>query len=515
MDRQDKTERNGGRSAGAKARRWSLWGVFLLVAAALLGASPAAAQQWNRDTVRQALLATVRVLVPDDSGDLYGTGSGTVLDADRGIILTNYHVMGEKETREYYNRDGLAYIAVNPTELRGAPVIKYAATVLAGSPDLDLAVLQITGLASDPDAAPPKNLGLIAVPRGDSDDLLPGDPLAVIGFPGLGGSTVTFTDGVVAGFLDEDEDGVYEWIKTDTEMNPGNSGGLAIDQQGEFIGVPSAGYSRADVAGKISLIRPGAMALEYYDQAILGQSGSTNGSSKTTATTRPGRTTATTGGVFGPITFAAGVTGDDEPEDTGNAFVGVGEIYAFFSVTGLEEGEEWQTRWLIDGEEVLRQDQSWEGGDTPSTWVSLSHPDGLPAGEYTLELYVAGELAQSGSFLIEAGNGQAGVAPVNVTGVVHDADNARKTISGAWIVLLVPGVTIQDWVDAGFDDTMVYASGTSARGGKFQLDAKVTPGEAYSIAVVHDDYRAVQVDGYEIPEDASDPYELDVAMERN
>ena len=82
---------------------------------------------------------------------------------------------------------------------------------------------------------------------------------------------MTFTDGVVSGFLDENEDGVYDWIKTDTEVNPGNSGGLAIDQQGDFIGVPTAGYSSSEVAGKISLIRPGAVALDYYDRAIMGQ----------------------------------------------------------------------------------------------------------------------------------------------------------------------------------------------------------------------------------------------------
>ena len=520
------TAQNIGRKTAAGVRRWALLGVFLLAAAAVLQAGPAAAQQWSRDTVRQALLATVLVLVPDNNGDLYASGSGTVMDTERGMVLTNFHVMGDTDTRELYNEEGLAYIAVNPTELRGSPVIKYAARLLQGSPDLDLAVLQIVGLASDTKAALPQNLGLVTVPRGNSDDLLPGDAVAVIGFPGLGGSTVTFTDGVVAGFLDENDDGVYEWIKTDSEMNPGNSGGLAIDLKGEFIGVPSAGKFRTDVAGKISLIRPSALALDYYDRAVLGQGTGNTGSSatgsttggKTTATTRPRSTPVATpaaGSVFGPITFAAGVTDDGQPQDTGNAFVGVDVVYAFFSVTGLSADAEWETRWLLDGQEVLRENQTWDGSDTPLTWVSLSHPDGLPQGEYTLELYTDGKRVQSGSFVVEADGGQTDAQRVNVTGVVHDADNARKTITGALIVLLNPGVTIGEWVDAEFDDAMVYASGNSARGGKFQLDNKVVPGESYSIVVVHDDYQAVQVDGYEIPADASDPYELDVAMEKN
>ena len=53
------------------------------------------------------------------------------------------------------------------------------------------------------------------------------------------------------------------------------------------------------------------------------------------------------------------------------------------------------------------------------------------------------------------------------------------------------------------------------RKGNFRLDAKVTPGERYSIVVIHDDYKAIEADDYEIPADAEDPYELDVAMERN
>ena len=107
--------------------------------------------------------------------------------------------------------------------------------------------------------------------------------------------------------------------------------------------MPTAGYSRADVAGKISLIRPGTMALDYYDRAMLGQETDSNTGRNTGSkpgvggvTTRQGHETNAPGGdVFGPITFAAGVTDDDQPVDTGNAFVEVGEVYAFFSVTGL------------------------------------------------------------------------------------------------------------------------------------------------------------------------------------
>ena len=489
-------------------RRWLFPAALMLVLACVLRASPATAQ-WNRTAIKQALQATVQVLVPDNNGDLYETGSGTVLDAEHGVILTNYHVVGSTEKRELYNKDSMAYIAVNPIDLKGAPILKYVAKMIAGSADDDLAVLKITGMADGPEAPLPKNLGLISVGRGNSEDLLPGDPLAVIGFPELGGSTVTFTDGVVSGFLDENHDGVYEWIKTDTEINPGNSGGLAIDQQGDFIGVPTSGYSQADVAGKISLIRPGAIALNFFDRAILGQTNDTgNAQSGSGAGRKSGAKTTpsiavprnTSDAAFGPITFASDITPDDIPQNVGNAFVEVKEVYGFFAVTGLNDGTTWRSRWLLDGDEVLNDNQTWTGGDTASTWLSISHPDGLPEGKYTLELYLQDKLMQSGTFTVAAsGTWPAGKQPVNVTGVVHDADNARRTISGALVVFLNPGTTIDAWISAKYDDSMVFASGTSARGGVFQLDNKVTPGTAYGVIVVQDGYKPIQVDAYEIP----------------
>ncbi|MCB0052107.1 MAG: hypothetical protein KDE24_21475, partial [Caldilinea sp.] len=63
----------------------------------------------------------VLVLVPDDNGDLYDSGSGTIMDAEKGLILTNFHVMGDPDTGEWFNQEGLAAIGVMPTDLRSAP----------------------------------------------------------------------------------------------------------------------------------------------------------------------------------------------------------------------------------------------------------------------------------------------------------------------------------------------------------------------------------------------------------
>ncbi len=606
----------------------------LLAAAALyvLGgafAPQAATAQWDREALQKALRATVHVVVPIDGEDgVYSTGSGTVLDADRGLILTNFHVMADVEGNgDLYNEDGIAIIGVSPDNLRGTPVYKYVAELVRGTEEWDLAVLRIVGLLDDSQAALPANLGLIAIERGDSEELLPGDKLAVVGYPGLGGSSITFTEGVVAGFLDENEDGVYEWIKTDTEINQGNSGGLTINNEGDFVGVPTMFRFNTDGGGKLSLVRPGSIALDFYDSAALGQGGdkqdritrpsvsapvaegavaisnvefgsAVNNRNRVTgaATSFPSAindlyvsydytgfdrnktfayqwyldgdpvyadsfqwagevdgvdwlnlhsdrglpdgayeveitfdgVSLYRGGVtigaqaqqqtgaagFGPIIFAAEIGDDNRPVNPGNTFVEIGEVFAFFDVTSVEDGAPWATRWLYEDEEVLVEEGEWDQGDIGSTWVSLAHPDGLPEGKFTLELYLDNDLSQSASFTVAAqGRGQR-VRNINVEGVVKDADNSRRTISGAMIVLLTPGVATQAWIDADFDEGMVYASGTSGRNGKFQLDAKVTPGERYSVIVVHDDYKPIQVDDYEIPADSEDPYELDVTMER-
>jgi S1-C subfamily serine protease len=68
------------------------------------------------------------------------------MDADKGLILTNFHVMGDPDTGELFNDDGFAGIGVMPTDLRGAPVLRYAAKMISHDPQYDLAILQITGL---------------------------------------------------------------------------------------------------------------------------------------------------------------------------------------------------------------------------------------------------------------------------------------------------------------------------------------------------------------------------------
>ena len=82
-----------------------------------------------------------------------------------------------------------------------------------------------------------------------------GDTIIIIGFPGLGGSSLTVTRGIHSGIARFTDD-PGSFIKTDTEINRGNSGGTAINAAGELIGIPTAGRFDREAPGKIGLVRP-------------------------------------------------------------------------------------------------------------------------------------------------------------------------------------------------------------------------------------------------------------------
>ncbi|MFN3266619.1 MAG: trypsin-like peptidase domain-containing protein [Deinococcales bacterium] len=82
-----------------------------------------------------------------------------------------------------------------------------------------------------------------------------GDAIAILGFPGVGGLTQTFTRGNVAGF--EADLGLERgWVKTDANISPGNSGGTAINTAGELIGVPTKVQFEQRTLGRIGKVRP-------------------------------------------------------------------------------------------------------------------------------------------------------------------------------------------------------------------------------------------------------------------
>ena len=152
--------------------------------------------------------------IPDEAvrRETQAAGSGVIVDAEHGYVLTNNHVI-EKATR----------IEVTTKDNR-----RFAAELVGRDPDTDIAVLRIK-----PDR-------LTAVPLGNSDQLEVGDFVLAIGNPfGLG---QTVTSGIVSalGRTGLGIEGYEDFIQTDASINPGNSGGALVTLDGRLIGINTA-----------------------------------------------------------------------------------------------------------------------------------------------------------------------------------------------------------------------------------------------------------------------------------
>ena len=139
-------------------------------------------------------------------------GSGVIVDAARGLVLTNHHVVGRADA-----------VMVTLKDKR-----RFEAEVVGSDPGTDIALLEIE---AD---------GLVALPFGDSDGLEVGDFVIAIGNPfGLG---QTVTSGIVSalGRSGINVEGYEDFIQTDASINPGNSGGALVNLHGELIGINTA-----------------------------------------------------------------------------------------------------------------------------------------------------------------------------------------------------------------------------------------------------------------------------------
>lgn len=247
----------------------------LLLLLSMGGAAPTQAQI-SREALNHALVATVQIFALDDDMNVIGSGSGSIVDP-RGVILTNFHVVGDLRRGKLANSDGLVGIALTQNPRRPA-VPTFIGEFVEGDPELDLAIIRLVAdlegneLSACPD--------LPAFEVGDADAVQVGDELAIIGFPGIGGSSVTFTRGTVSGF-ESDETGEAAWIKTDAEINPGNSGGAAVFQDGTLVGVPSqVVVDEQTGAGQLGRLRPISFIAERLrdlsDIEIAGCDGSSS-----------------------------------------------------------------------------------------------------------------------------------------------------------------------------------------------------------------------------------------------
>ncbi len=180
--------------------------------------------------------------MPDQPRERKGEslGSGVVVDAANGYILTNHHVV-----------EHAVEIAVNLADGR-----TLQAELVGSDPETDIAVIRVS------------EKGLSALPMADSDQLRVGDFAVAIGNPfGLG---QTVTSGIISalGRSGLGIEGYEDFIQTDASINPGNSGGALVNLRGELIGINTAILSKSGGNVGIGFAIPINMARQVMNQLV-------------------------------------------------------------------------------------------------------------------------------------------------------------------------------------------------------------------------------------------------------
>ncbi len=404
------------------------------------------------------------------------TGSGTILDAD-GTILTNNHVIAQVGACVHDT------IAVAITDLPELPaVLLFEADLLVADPALDLAVIRIARTLDGGPVIP----NFPVVEFGDSDTLELGDQLRVIGYPGIGGETITFTEGSISGFVSTPGVGERSWLKTDATIAGGNSGGLAVDSQGRIVGIPTIvgtgsgritdcrviedtnGDGQIDqtdtcipVGGFINGIRPFNLALPLLeaartaspiDQGIPGE--------------EPAEPQVLDTFAFDPI-WSLGITADGlavEPVDLVPA--GVPEVCLIWSYEDFATDAPFEVVWAIDG--VVEPAAGATGTNQADTagqfFACITNGAGAAPGVYEMSWLVDGQVIFSHSI------------------VVGDIDGVLVTVSN----------------EAETDLCLVQFSPASALSfGLNRLSVALAPGETFEfvLAIGPYDSRAFDCDG--------------------
>ncbi len=497
---------------------------LMLVGSLLSGSAPT--QAIGRDALQRGLRAAVKLLILDANTEVTGTCSGTVLNQE-GYILTNFHCVGQTDIYgedpelnhgDLYHPEGLLGVAIteNPRYL---PAPKYIAQYRAGNPDQDVAVIKII---SDLEAnVVPDTLPLVSAMLVDSDAVEIGEEVNVLGYPGVGGDTVTFTEGKISGFIDEDRDNLTDWFKTDALVNGGNSGGSAVNESGNVVGIPSMKIAGADT---LYFIKPVNQAMPVIERAyqVSKSDGAVGGGS--TGSVEEERFSG--GQNFGEMTFGTGFV-DDEVTGAATEFAsGVTEIHAAIPYQNMRDGTSWGYIWQYEGQDnVGETGLRWDMGKSGVLNLYLSSDEGLPDGDFNLQVLIKDRIVQEGQFLIGSADPTEADTPrkpdaeesegVFLTGRIIDYDTAAP-IEDALVLFLLPGVTVDDFDAADYPEELLQSMGVTDADGMYFTILPLPRGQDYTVIIGREGYqRIAENDVLEVYADAEELVELpNISLER-
>ena len=416
---------------------------FLLVSLLPLSGTPVVAQQGGLP--ENVLQASVRLqmaieVTPAARGEdpffceypqggilEYGNGSGTIISED-GYILTNHHVTAaiEDELPEEIiefcsdqagSRGGevnLALLAWTPDE-RGTPTDAYRIEVIDESSEADdMAVVKITE-GADGSSVNTRRNPFPHAQFGDSDLLREPETITMIGYPGNAGTNRRVSEGIFSGWGDNGYG--TDWIYSDAVGSGGISGGTAINSDGLFIGIPSAG-TRDDcrpgdtnrdgvvddkdgcigTGGNYTIIIPGNLAREFAEEATglefdVATPTDPSETPEPTPTSEPADPSA-------PLIENIEFTGMDDEGNVIEDMTDIRRLEACFDST-IPDGSILDVTWFLDGDILFQTELEWEDAYNPNGCVSIYLTEDaaapfLDAGLYSAEIEVDGETFVTG-----------------------------------------------------------------------------------------------------------------------
>ena len=442
------------------------------------------------------------------------TGSGSIVDPS-GVILTNCHVANPRAMGMSSPPADRLGIAVTERSDQ-PPAITYFAEVVAQNPRLDLAVLRIVG---DTHGRRLRELDLPSLELGDSDQLGLGEQLAIIGYPGIGGETVTFTSGNVSGFSKEGNI-ARGWIKTDATIAGGNSGGTGVNQSGQLVGVPTqaaagSGITPVDarpvldtnrdgrvdqrdtpmaIGGFINGLRPINLAIPLLEEAGLDVRRS-RGSSRRGGSILPGvgggAAVPRADAKFEHLLFSVRVTEDGRPiHPTTQVPSGIDTVFATFEHAGIERGTPWSVVWMANNEVIIDQKDTWDEESYGRKVVKISNRKGLPDGEYHLVLGIGGSVALEGKMLVGTPVDE---TDAELSGRVVDSATGRG-LPSALVIVLKPNESVQQFMRYR-KESSILTSTQSTEDGRFTFPDQLPKGQAYGLVAAAQGYEPIAVEG--------------------
>lgn len=210
--------------------------VALVLVAPVLAQSDAGSRVY-RDTLKAT------VWIQSNRGSALASGTGSLIDRRRHLILTNYHVVGDVDRVNvffpYYETGRPTPVAEKEFYQRRARELAVRGRVVARDKQADLALIQI-------DKVPEGAHALTLAPRSPS----PGEPVHSVGNPGQSGALWVYTPGKVRQVYHKRwraklDSGIVNFeaqvVETDSPTNPGDSGGPLVNDRAELVGVTQGG----------------------------------------------------------------------------------------------------------------------------------------------------------------------------------------------------------------------------------------------------------------------------------